>query len=139
MRWPLILLLSLHGVAMGVMSVLGWTGGIEFWVWMGLAAIVIPILALQVKRLPLANGFMVGLIGGLLSQAIIVAFFSTYLDNNPEYAVDLTEEQVGLDPRLLLAILAPPISMAWGLFIGVVTLVIFKLRRPAPKGDSGLP
>lgn len=139
MRWPLIFLLSLHGVVMGILSVMGMVGGIEFWVWMGFAAALIPALGFLVKRLPLANGFVVGLLGGALHQAMIIALFSVYLENNPAEMEAFSRRQSELDPRLFLAILTLPISMMWGLFIGAGALIVFKLRKPPPVGGSGLP
>ncbi len=143
MRWPLILLLSLHGVVVGGAVVLGllpesprW---LEFALWMAMAVVVVPILGFKIRRLPMANGFVCGLLAGLLSHAIVIAFFTTFLDNNPEAAAQLTSDQVGLDVRLYRAIIAPPISMTWGLVIAVGTLVVFKLRKPPPTGGSGLP
>jgi len=140
MRWLLIFALSLHGLVVGGLSVAGllheWR---EFAAWMVAAAIVAPIAAFNLKRMPMANGFMIGLLGGLLRSAVVLALFDTYLANNPIAETQLTADQIGYDARVYYGIITPPISMAWGLFVAVGTLVVFKLRKPPPPGGSGLP
>jgi hypothetical protein len=67
MNWTLVALLSGCGVAMGVASVLGFTTGIEEWLWLAVGVISVAVL---LRRRPLTlplHAFLVGLVGGGLA------------------------------------------------------------------------
>jgi hypothetical protein len=116
MNWKLILSLSGFGVIMGALSVLGWTRGVEGWLWLAIGIFCAGWMGTQLAERRFLHGFLVGLIGGAASSLIQTIFFSTYLANNPEFSQAAAQLPPGI-PLILIPIIAIPIG---GLFSGVV-------------------
>ena len=134
MNFQLVFMLSGFGLAMGVASLLGLIPrGVELWLWLAIALICAVWIAKQVPSRRFMHGFLTGLISGMLSPLIQVAFFSLYLRNNAYAAESFRQVPAGFSPRLLVLIMTPVIGIIYGLCLGLLAWVAGKvLRRREP-------
>ncbi len=132
MNWKLILSLSGFGVIMGALSVLGWTRGVEGWLWLAIGIFCAGWMGTQLAERRFLHGFLVGLIGGAVGPAIQAVFFSTYVANNPEFSQAAAQLPPGI-PFILIPIIAIPIGGLFsGVALGLLTLLAGKLLyRPS--------
>lgn len=126
MRWRLILTLSLFGVAMGVASVLGFTGRLEplFWLIIGIFCAVV------IGRTParhFRHGFMVGLLAGAFAPLIQALLFESYAANSPEITESFKQIPGGLSARTFILLTMPVISLLSGVVLGLLALVAGRL------------
>jgi hypothetical protein len=129
MNWKLIIALSAFGLAMGFASVFGITAGIEGFLWLVIGIFIAVVIALRMPARPFLHGLLIGIIGGLVASFMQVIFFPTYLVNNPESAKQMAQIPGGLDPRFFVLMLAPIISIASGLILGILSWVAAKIVR----------
>ena len=127
MNWKLILSLSCLGGAMGVASVLGLTTGMELYLWIVIAATVAVIVARTVARRQFLHGFWIGIIGGAVSPLIQVGLWATYVQNNPELAIEFEQVPAGFDPKIFLLAATPLISALSGIVQGALAWVAGKM------------
>jgi hypothetical protein len=134
MNFRLVLLLSDFGLAMGVASLLGLIPrGVELWLWLGITVVCAVWIAKKVATRRFLHGFLVGLISGMLSPLIQVAFFPLYLRNNPYAAESFGQLPSGMSPRLLILIMTPLLGLFFGLVLGCLAWLAGKvLRRQEP-------
>lgn len=126
-----IALFSLVPILMAILSILGYTVGIEPLLWSIFAfGTGVTLTSLSPKRL-LLNSLMIGISWGLLSGLIQAMFFITYLANNPQIAAEFKEIDT-MSPRLL-PIIAGPIM---GLFVGFVIYPIAWMWKRHQKSET---
>lgn len=120
-------MLSGFGLAMGVASLYGYTQGIEPYLWIGIAIVGAGVLVRRAKGRLFANGFAVGFMDGIWNGVIEASFFSTYSANNPDAIARFQDGQFSLSPLSFL-ISSPVIGLLYGLFLGLMTWGLGKLR-----------
>lgn len=133
MNWKIVVALSGFGVAMGMASIFGLIGGNEalFWLIIGIFSAV--WIALRVQHKYFIHGLIVGILWGLVASIIQVAFFQTYLTNNPESAKQMEQVPGSLNPRFFILMLAPIIGLVTGVILGALSWIAAKvMRRNSP-------
>jgi hypothetical protein len=121
--WRLVLSLSLFGPAMGLASILGWTGSLEGPLWAVIALLAAFAISREAPGRHFLHGLLTGAIGGTSAPLLQSLMFKAYLDNNPALAADFGRMQIGMDPRLFVLALAPMIGIVSGLVLGLLTLL----------------
>ena|SRR5688572_5954999 len=129
MNWKIILGLSLFGILMGVLSVFGLTGGLEWLLWLIIALISAVVIERSAPKLHVTSGFLVGFLDSLFSGIIVAFFWERYLLQNPDVLNRLAEMPEGLAPEFFMIIASVLIGFIYGLFIGLVVFLIRKTKR----------
>ena len=114
-NWKLIGLLSLVAVFMASLSILGFTQGIELFLWLGFSLIAAWLLSRKVSSKLFLHGLILGLTWGLINGLSQSAFFDTYISNNP-IAQTQFEDVTIVHPRIFFILFSP----VYGVFIGAV-------------------
>lgn len=141
MDWRLILGLSSSGLLIGAAATLGWTRGIEGFLWLGIGLLCALVLALRQPERLFAHAFRVGLIATLLAAGVEALFFPWYVQHYPEFRNPAN--QPPLDPRLFLLFISPLTGAASGAVLGFLTLIadgLLHLRNALevrPAQDTG--
>lgn len=127
MNWKLIVLLAGCGVVMGIASVLGFTSGIEGFLWLAIGIISVLVIVKKATARFFLHGFFVGLIGGAVAQLIQFLFFSRYMASNPDLAKSFTGIPGGMDAWYFVLMLASIIGLVSGFILGLLCWVAAKL------------
>ena len=115
------------GVFMGVASVLGFTSGIEGFLWLGIGLICASVIVWRAPGRSFQHGFLVGLIAGTVASLLQFLFFPTYMSNNPDLATRFFQVPGGLSARSFVLILAPIIGLVSGIVLGTVCWAVARL------------
>ncbi|MCI0331538.1 MAG: hypothetical protein L0196_11455 [candidate division Zixibacteria bacterium] len=120
MNWKLVFGLTVFGILMGVLSLFGYTQGMEWLLWLVIAVICSVIIAKALSGKFFLTGLVIGLLDGVFNSIVQSAFFSTYLTNNPKFAEGFGPIPGGLDPRMFVLIAGPFIGLLYGLALGLL-------------------
>jgi hypothetical protein len=131
MNWKLIFGLAGFGLLMGVLSVFGYTGSIEWLLWLVIAVICAVIISKIVSGKLFLTGLLVGFFDGVFNSIVQSTFFDIYLSNNPRVAEGFGPVPGGLDPRLFVLIAGPFVGLLYGLFLGLLAWLAGRIfKRP---------
>lgn len=117
MNWTLILFLSLFGVLLGILSVLGFTKKAEPLLWLVVGLFTVFFLSKKISEMIFWHGFAIGIFWGCLNSLIQSLFFKTYLINNPKYT-EAYNKSSRLKPRYLILIVGPLLGLLTGAVLG---------------------
>lgn len=117
MNWTLILSLSMFGVLIGLLSVLGITKKAEPLLWLLVGFFTIFILYRKATGMIFWHGFIIGIFWGCLNSIIQSIFFKTYLKNNPKYT-EAYNKSSRLKPRYLILLVGPLLGLLTGAVLG---------------------
>lgn len=123
MNWKLILNCSPLAVLMGIASLFGFTRGIEWVLWLIIAIVVAFLVARRTPSHLLPTGLMIGLTMGIINAIIQTAFFSAYLESNPDAAEQFAQAPGGLDGRIIVMVSGPFIGLLYGLVLGLFCFI----------------
>lgn len=137
MNWRWILMLSLLGVAMGVASVMGWMGGKELWLWIGIVLIAAVLLGYNVKTKLFKHGFFTAALWTVLNGLVVMILWDTYIENNPQTAAQFAQIPAGLNPRIFMLISVVFLALIWGAVLGLLAMLAGKLL--AEKSEESYP
>jgi len=126
MNWTIILLLSLFGGVMGILSVKGYTQKLEPFLWLLFGIISALIVAKNAENNPFIHALLIGLFWGVLNGIIQSAFFELYLANNP-IIQNSFKKSTFLQPRYFVIVTGIIIGLATGLALGGLTLLLKKI------------
>lgn len=129
MNWKLIFGLTAFGILMGVLSLFGYTEGIELILWLVIAVLCAVVIAKVCSAKFFLTGLLVGLFDGVFNSILQSAFFSTYLTNNPKVATGFGPIPGGLDPRFSVLITGPFVGLLYGLFVGLLAWLAGRVFR----------
>lgn len=132
MNWTLIALLAIPGLMMGLLSVKGYTRGIEPYLWLVLSLFAALVVARSAGQRPFLHGLSVGLAWGLLNGIIAAALFSIYIRHNPEVTQSLQSGSTTRAPQMMFLLGAPLIGLATGAVLGLLCWGASYLVRAAP-------
>lgn len=128
MNWLLILLLTIVGAAMALLSVFGIVrSGFELVVWTLLAIVSAYLIAKKGGRVPLLEGITLGAITGIVHSVIQSAMFSTYLLNNPESLGSFQDLRMNIPPQYIVLLAGPVIGLIYGGVIGIIAMSLRKV------------
>lgn len=138
MNLRLILLLSLAGVVVGVLSVAGvLPSGAEFVTWIVLAFAFAVVLGQGARQRPFSNGFVAGFLASLFAALIQVALFERYLSTHPAAVMTLDQLPDGWYPQIGLLMLAPLAAGLNGLLVGALSWAAARVMPGARAGGTG--
>jgi len=133
MNIRLILMLSLLGLVVGILSVVGVIrAGVESVVWLAIALIYGAVLARRAPGKFFLHGFLTGLIAGALAPLVQAAFLGQYLSHNPKAADTLKALPANLPAAVLIILAAPFTGAMLGLVTGLITWLWALMTRPKP-------
>ena len=137
MNWKLIFGLAGFGVLMGILSLFGYTQGIEWLLWLVIAVICSVVIAKTVSGKFFLTGLLVGILDGVFNSIVQSVFFDAYLSHNPRAAEGFGPIPGGLDPRFFILIAGPFIGLLYGLVLGLFAWLAGKLfRKPADRSAT---
>jgi hypothetical protein len=127
MNWFVIILLSLLGFLMGLLSVKGLTKGIEPYLWIILG--IFCALVLSKNQIPkfFLSAFLIGLAWGILNSIAQVTFFQTYLAHNPQAVEGFQKVPAKINRSALVLLAGTGIGTVTGLVLGGLTWIGKKL------------
>ncbi len=133
MNWKVIFTLSCFGILMGVASLFGLTHmPVEPILWFLIALFSAYWIAENTTAKPFIHGSIAGVLMGILNSIMQSAFFDLYLSNNPAAAEGFKQIPGGISARLFPLITGPAIGVAYGLVVGLLSLLARKiLKKPA--------
>lgn len=132
MKWKTVLSLSLFGVLMGVLSLLGYARGIEWYLW-GAITIISAVVINRSGGNIFGNSIMAGLLMGVFSTIVTLAFLDKYVQNNPG-ALDETQGVSFVAIEVFLFFMGAVIGLFYGVGIAIITWIFSKfMRRPAEE------
>ncbi|MEO8447230.1 MAG: hypothetical protein ABI528_07020 [bacterium] len=126
MNWK-IWSLTLFGILMGLVSVLGIAKNFEWLLWLIIAVISGAVIAKVADRQIFTKGVVVGLFDGIFSSIIQGIMFNTYLSNNPDSIDGFKQIPIALEPQYVILFSGPFAGILFGLVIGFVAFMIDKV------------
>lgn len=140
MRWLLIILLSLLGVLLAVLNLLGLAEGAMAWVFSIVLWLVMAILIGQFAGGKyFLHGFLTGLIFALINSVIVYLFYDTYMANSTAMQEAMSKMPEGFNMRTVMLAGAPINAGIAGVVLGLLSLLGGKLfgvkkeETPAPE------
>jgi len=128
MRWLLIVLLSLLGVLLALLSIFGWVEGAMMLV---IGIILWLIIAILIGRFAngkfFLHGFLTNLISTLLSSLLIYFFWDTYMANSTAMQERLTQGPEGINYRIITLATSPLVAGVYGAVLGLLSILGGKL------------
>lgn len=125
--WKLILLLSLPGPAIGVLTLFGVIPfGADRWFWLAVSIMAAVIIALRVEHGVFGHGAAVGLLLGVTSKLIQGIWSSTYVAHNPGLMEKFSGETETAEFRYFVLMLVPFVGIANALIVGLMSYLTYK-------------
>ena len=121
--WTIIFTFSSFGILMGILSILGFTKKIEFFLWLGAMVATALLLPDFIVRKYFLHAFFVGLLWGIFNSVLQSAFFPTYLKNNPQHAEQFEKAKDKGNPRVFVVFMGPIIGAITGAATGGLLLL----------------
>jgi len=139
MNIRVVLSLSLVAILMGAATSFGLTQNLEWVLWVVIALFSAYLIAKRGRQRPMLNGFLVGLLCGILNSATESVLFESYIANNPSAAERLAKISLGIDPKTFILLSGTIIGLAAGVLFGILGLLASRLEGPSssdspPKG-----
>lgn len=126
MKWIWILICSLPGFLLGLLSAYGITGESEIWYWVTLALLIAFIFGYFFNDYWFRYGFLTAFLTGIWNSLTLAFLMPTYFDSNPDTASMWIETAGELDPAGFIFFSGFPIGAAYGLAVGLLTLLLSK-------------
>ena len=123
MNWLLIILLSVFGGIMGLLSIKGYTQKIEPFLWILFAIATALVLSRNVENRAFVHAVIIGFCWGLLNGLIQSSFFDQYLANSPSLKDSFEKSASVIKPRYFVLITGPLIGLVIGAVMGGLTLL----------------
>jgi hypothetical protein len=126
MNWTVIILLSSFGLAMGLLSIKGYTQKVEPFLWLLFGVIASLVLSKNVDNKTFLHALIIGLFWGMLNGITQSAFFDQYLANNTNLKERFKQSSF-MRPRYFVLVTGPIIGLITGLVLGGLTLLLKKI------------
>lgn len=128
MRWSLILLLSLGGLLMGVLALLGMVEGTMAWVIsIALWLVMAVVLGKFAGGKYFMHGFLTGIIFALLNSLLVYIFYDIYVANSAAMQEALSKVPEGFNMRTLMLVGVPINAGISGVVLGLLAMLGGKL------------
>jgi hypothetical protein len=124
MRWLVILLLSLSGVAMGYLTLLpiGIRG--EQLLWLVVFLVTSFAIFKFTEEKYFLHGFVLGIINCLWAVIIHICYYHTYLPNHPDIVRLNSRLDPGFSPYLALAFVEMTKSLFYAITSGIFAVIM---------------
>jgi hypothetical protein len=127
MNWPLVLKLSLFGLAMAIATVFVIPSSLEPVFWLVIFIVCAVAIARRAGGRTFVHGLMVGIVNSVWVTGAHVLFFDAYVANHQAEAQAMSS--MPLAPRVMMAIVGPVIGVVSGMVIGILSMVAAKVLR----------
>ena len=127
MKWKLIFLLSLFGLAMAFATVFWLRMKIEPLFWLVIFVICAYLIAKNCSKWYFLNGFMVSIINCIWITVVHIFFFHTYMGNHVNMAQKMADMPYSGHPLRLMVITGIIIGIVSGLVLGLFAYGASKL------------
>src|SRR5262249_21969757 len=124
---PLVLKLSLFGLAMAIGTVFVIPSSLEPFFWLVIFIICAVVIARQAGGRNFVHGLMVGIVNSVWVTGAHVLFFKTYIANPQAGAQALSS--MPLAPGVMMAAVGPVIGVVSGIVIGILAAIAGKVLR----------
>ena len=136
MRWTLIFLLSLFGLAMAVVTVGAIVpSSVAQIIWLPIFLICAYVIAVRAGGRFFTHGLAVGILNSFWITVIHALFVETFMANNPQEAAMLASMPLPHRPRLMMALVGPFVGLVSGAIIGLLAALaawLFGRRTSRP-------
>ena len=129
MNWPLILQLSLFGLAMAIATVFVVPSSVEPILWLAIFLLCAYAIAKRAPGHLFWHGLLLGVVNSVWVTSAHVLLFDAYLAHHAREAEAMRSIPVPVSPRLLMAIIGPCIGVVSGIVIGLLALLAGRLVR----------
>ncbi len=127
MNWSIILILALPALVMGLLSLRGYTQGIEVYLWILLALFNILVVLKNQPAHPFMHLLLIGLFWGIINAITQSVSFDLYLANNLRAAASFSKLPPNINPRLIVLIIGPLSGLGVGVVMSGVAFLFKKL------------
>jgi hypothetical protein len=128
MRWTLIFLLSLLGLAMACATLTALPSPNVMPIgWVVVMIVSAYVLGTRAGGRYFLHGFVLGLVNSIWVTVIHAAFVDTFLANNPQEASMMASMPMPTSPRLMMAMVGPLVGVATGVIMGGLAMLTAKL------------
>ena len=128
MNWPLVLKLSLFGLAIAIATVFVIPSSLDPIFWLVIFIICAVVIARQATGgRNFLHGLMVGIVNSVWVTGAHVLFFDTYVANHRAEAQAMSG--MPLAPRVMMAVVGPVIGVVSGILIGILAAIAAKVLR----------
>lgn len=124
MKWLLVLLLSLSGIAVGYVTLLHVSLRMEQLIWLFVFLVNGFVISRFAEEKHFAHGFMIGLFACIAGMVVHLLFYSKYLPNHPEIILLNSKLEPGFDPRKAFVIIELTKSFFYSLSGGLFAMMI---------------
>ncbi|MGA3012587.1 MAG: hypothetical protein ABSD71_00990 [Bacteroidales bacterium] len=129
MKWKLIFLLSLFGLAMAFATVFWLRIKIESVFWLVIFIICAYLIAKNCSKWYFLHGFLVSIINCIWITAVHIFFFHIYMGNHVIMAQKMADMPYSSHPLRLIAITGIIIGIVSGLILGLFAFIASKLIK----------
>jgi hypothetical protein len=135
MKWKLIGLLSLFGLAMGIATVFVIPSNVEPLFWLVIFVICAYAIAKQSSGKHFIHGLLLGLANSVWITASHILLFDRYLAGHAREAAMMSTMPMHDAPKLMMAITGPIVGFLSGLILGLFAFVAGKIVKP-PQSNT---
>jgi hypothetical protein len=129
MKWKLIFLLSLFGLAMAFATVFWIPAKIEPVFWLVIFIICAYLIAKNCTSQYFLHGLFVGLANCVWITIIHAVWFHTYLANHPAMAQKMADMPMSGHPLRMMTLISPVFGVISGLVLGLFAIIAVKLIK----------
>lgn len=123
----LIVLLSLPGPAVGVLTLFGIIPeGVDRYFWLVISVVCAVTIARRVDRYPFGHGALVGFILGATAKLIQGIWSGTYVAHNPGLLEKFSEVPQGAEFKYFVLMLVPFVGIGSALIVGLLSHLAYK-------------
>jgi hypothetical protein len=133
--WGLILVMSIPGPVMGLLTVYGIISiGAEKWCWLGISVFAAVTISQRVKENAFGHGALVGLLLGVTSKLIQAVWAGAYAAHNPVLQEKLSGPIDGVQFQYRMLMLVPFVGIINAILVGLMSHFTWKARQRVQKG-----
>jgi hypothetical protein len=129
MKWKLIFLLSLFGLAMAFATVFWIPLKFEPVFWLVIFIICAYLIAKNCTNRYFLHGFLIGLANCVWITGIHIIYFQTYWANHPGMAQRMADMPMSNHPLRMMTITSPVVGIVSGLVLGLLAFLATKLIK----------
>ena len=131
MKWKLIFLLSLFGLAMAIATVFVIPSNIEPVFWLAIFLICAWIIATRAPGRFFLHGLLVSIVNSIWITAAHTLLFDQYIARHAKEAAMM--KAMPMAPRLMMIITGPVVGIVSGIILGLFAWIASKIvRRRTP-------
>ena len=130
MKWSLIIVLSMFGLAMGLLTVSVIPSETEPFFWLAVFVVCAFVIARQCATRRFLHGLALGLVNSVWVTGSHVLFFSSYIANHAKEAAMMTSMPMPDSPRLMMTLTGPVIGLVSGVVLGLFALLAGLVVKP---------